>query len=83
MSHRFKITDSPLAGLKIIQRIPIEDSRGFLERLFCTQEMEQLLQGKSILQINHTLTGKSGTARGLHFQYPPNAEKKIVTCIRG
>jgi dTDP-4-dehydrorhamnose 3,5-epimerase len=35
------------------------------------------------MQINHTLTAKRGTVRGLHFQYPPHAEIKIVSCLHG
>ena len=38
---------------------------------------------KGIVQINHTLTVMRGTVRGLHFQYPPHAEIKIVSCLRG
>lgn len=83
MNSRFEIIDTPLAGLKIIQRIPIGDSRGYLERLFCIQGLEKLFEGKSINQINHTLTAKSGTMRGLHFQHQPYAEIKLVSCIRG
>jgi dTDP-4-dehydrorhamnose 3,5-epimerase len=42
-----------------------------------------VIPGRSIVQINHTLTSKRGTVRGLHFQYPPHAETKIVSCLRG
>jgi dTDP-4-dehydrorhamnose 3,5-epimerase len=38
---------------------------------------------KSIVQINHTITHRKGTVRGLHFQYPPYAETKLVSCLRG
>lgn len=36
-----------------------------------------------IAQINHTLTSRAGTVRGMHFQYPPSAETKLVSCLRG
>ena len=26
---------------------------------------------------------QEGTVRGMHFQYPPHSETKIVTCLRG
>ena len=35
------------------------------------------------MQVNHTLTAKRGTVRGLHFQCPPYAETKLVNCLRG
>jgi dTDP-4-dehydrorhamnose 3,5-epimerase len=83
MSNRFDILNTPLKGLKLIQRKPIGDDRGYLERLFCAAELETLISNKNIVQINHTLTSKRGTVRGLHFQYPPHAETKFVSCLRG
>lgn len=83
MSKRFDLLDMPLKGLKLIQRKPIRDNRGYLERLFCAEELKSLIPGKDILQINHTLTVKHGTVRGMHFQQPPHAEIKFVSCLRG
>jgi dTDP-4-dehydrorhamnose 3,5-epimerase len=80
---RFIQKKTPIDGLRVIHRQPIGDSRGFLERLFCQETLGGLTQGKSIRQINHTLTKKKGTVRGLHFQYPPHAEVKIVSCLKG
>ena len=68
---------------KLIHRKPISDSRGYLERLFCTEELHSLVPGKRIEQINHTLTVQRGAVRGLHFQYPPHAECKFVSCLCG
>jgi dTDP-4-dehydrorhamnose 3,5-epimerase len=83
MSSSFDIVDTPLDGLKVIQRNLIGDHRGYLERMFCAEELWPLIPGKGIVQINHTLTAKRGAVRGLHFQYPPHAEIKIVNCLRG
>ncbi|OZA25394.1 MAG: dTDP-4-dehydrorhamnose 3,5-epimerase [Hydrogenophilales bacterium 17-61-9] len=83
MSTRFDILDTPLAGLRILQRKPIGDSRGYLERLFCSEELQALAPGRHIAQINHTLTATRGTVRGMHFQRPPHAEIKFVSCLRG
>lgn len=80
---RFLIYDTPITGLKLVERKPIVDERGFLERLFCQESFESLLGGKTIRQINRTLTRKCGTVRGMHFQYPPHAEIKIVSCHKG
>jgi dTDP-4-dehydrorhamnose 3,5-epimerase len=35
---QFTVTSLPLAGLKMIERQCISDSRGFLSRLFCAEE---------------------------------------------
>ena len=83
MSSRFDIFDTPLQGLKLLQRKPCGDSRGYFERLFCAEELQELIPGKGIMQINHSLTEKPGTVRGMHFQYPPHAEFKFVSCLRG
>lgn len=83
MSARFNTSDTPLAGLKVIERKPMGDGRGGLERLFCGEELGTLMAGRRIAQINHTFTAKAGTVRGMHFQVPPHAEMKLVTCLRG
>jgi len=83
MTSRFEITDTPLDGLKILERKPIGDSRGYLERLFCDSELAAILGNRTIRQINRTMTTKKGTVRGLHFQHPPHAETKFVTCLKG
>jgi len=80
---RFVLHSTPINGLQVIERQPVGDSRGFLERLFCQETLNSFLQGKTIRQINRTITQNKGTVRGLHFQYPPHAETKIVTCLKG
>ncbi len=80
---RFTLTATPLAGLTLVQRHPIGDQRGYLERLYCRDELASLLGDRAIAQINHTLTSHQGTVRGLHFQHPPHAETKLVTCLQG
>lgn len=83
MSLRFDILATPIAGLHVLQRKPTGDERGYLERLFCAEELQALVTGKRIAQVNHTLTVRRGTVRGLHFQHPPHAETKFVHCLRG
>ncbi len=80
---RFAITDLPLAGLKRIERQRIGDSRGFLERMFCNEELACIGWLKPIAQINHSSTVKKGMVRGLHFQREPFAEMKLVSCLQG
>jgi dTDP-4-dehydrorhamnose 3,5-epimerase len=74
---------SSIEGLHIIQRNPLIDSRGFFERLYCTNELESIINNRKIVQINHSFTKKSGSVRGLHYQIPPYSEMKIITCLRG
>ncbi|MFC0666883.1 dTDP-4-dehydrorhamnose 3,5-epimerase family protein [Azotobacter chroococcum] len=80
---RFSLSVLPLAGLVAVERHPLGDSRGFLARLFCAEALASAGWKRPIAQINHTYTAKRGTVRGLHFQRPPNAEMKLVSCLRG
>lgn len=79
----FAITDLPLPGLKCIGRQRVSDARGHLARLFCADELRAGGWVRPVAQINHTCTARKGTVRGLHFQHPPHAEMKLVSCIRG
>lgn len=83
MNDRFDILETSLQGLQLIRRKPLGDSRGYLERMFCQSDLAEQLKGRSIVQINHTLTVKKGTLRGMHFQYQPFAETKFVMCLKG
>lgn len=80
---RFNFIPTPLPDLKVVQRQVIEDSRGFLSRFYCVDEFAEMGVGKSIVQINHTLTRQQGAVRGLHFQYAPHSEIKLVSCLKG
>lgn len=80
---RFTISDTPCIDLKVIERQRLDDTRGFLSRLFCAEELAAAGWNQPIAQINHTYTARRGTVRGMHFQYPPHGEIKLVSCLRG
>ena len=80
---RFVIEENSIDGLRVIHRQPIGDERGYLARMFCSDELKPIIGQRSIVQINHTLTASAGTVRGIHFQHPPHAEMKLVSCLRG
>ena len=80
---RFTLLSEPLPGAWLLQREVFGDSRGTLSRLFCAEELSVLGWEPHIAQVNLTSTSRCGTIRGLHFQFPPHSEKKLVTCIRG
>ena len=80
---RFVTERTPFVGLEIIQRKAIGDERGYLERMFCNEDLHSTIRNRRIVQINRTNTAKAGTVRGMHFQHPPHAEMKLVSCLRG
>lgn len=83
MTDRFIAEPAPLAGLTVLKRLRLEDQRGFLTRLFCAEDLKGFGWNGAIAQLNETGTVHKGTVRGLHFQRPPHAEIKLVTCTRG
>ena len=78
-----KYLETPLKGLTVIQLIPFQDERGQFIRLFCDNEFKEIGHVKKIVQINQSLTKRNGAVRGLHFQFPPKAEIKVIKCFRG
>ena len=81
--NTFDVAFTPLAGLMLVTRRRREDARGFFSRFFCAQEMAEIGWHHPVAQVNHSLTRQGGAARGLHFQHPPHAEDKYVSCLRG
>ena len=83
MSARFDFQPTLLPGVAVVQRRPLADERGFLARMWCAEEFRAAGCGFSVAQVNHTLTRRRGAVRGMHFQHPPAAEIKLVSCVRG
>ena len=78
-----KFTESKLRGAFIIDIERREDSRGFFARVFCQKEFADHGMKPVIAQANIAYNKLRGTLRGMHFQYPPAAETKLVRCTRG
>jgi dTDP-4-dehydrorhamnose 3,5-epimerase len=79
---KLKITHTNLKDLCVIEPNVMKDNRGSFFRIFCKEELKDIAN-ISIEQINHSITAKKGTVRGMHFQNEPYAETKIVKCIKG
>lgn len=78
-----KFERTPIEGLWQIQTVPRADERGSLTRVFCVEAFERVAPGLRFVQVNHSITQKRGTIRGLHFQRAPAAEWKLIRCLRG
>ena len=76
-------TETRLRGAFIIDLEPREDERGSFARTFCQREFEDRGMKPTIVQASIATNRRKGTLRGMHFQYPPAAETKIVRCTRG
>ena len=78
-----KFTETKLAGAFILDLERREDDRGFFARVFCQNEFAEHGLKPVIAQANIAFNRRRGTMRGMHFQFPPKAETKLVRCTRG
>jgi dTDP-4-dehydrorhamnose 3,5-epimerase len=78
-----KIHPTRIEGVSVIEATPFEDKRGSFARMFCARELREIIGSRSIVQINVSRTATVGAVRGLHFQRPPYAESKLVSCLKG
>jgi dTDP-4-dehydrorhamnose 3,5-epimerase len=76
-------TETKLKGAFVIELEPRDDERGFFARSFCRQEFQQRGMNPLIAQSGIAKNRKKGTIRGMHFQFPPDAETKLVRCTSG
>ena len=80
---KFSAVELGIPEIKLISRKKNNDERGWLDKIYSEEVLSGFGWNSDIKQINHTFTNKIGTIRGMHFQYSPKAEIKIVTCLRG
>lgn len=78
-----KFTQTPLAGVYVIDIESIVDERGFFARAWCAKEFEAHGLGTGIVQTNVSFNEKAGTLRGMHYQIAPHEEAKLVRCTAG
>lgn len=78
-----KLIETGIAGLVIAESPVLGDERGTFTRVFCEREMASAIGDRVIRQSNVSSTAAVGAVRGMHFQYPPRAEMKIVRCLVG
>ena len=75
--------ETKLRGAFLVEIERREDARGFFARTFCQREFEAYGLNPVVAQVNVAVNHVKGTVRGMHFQYPPAAETKLVRCTRG
>jgi dTDP-4-dehydrorhamnose 3,5-epimerase len=76
-------TETPLKGAYLIDLERRGDDRGFFARAFCAREFAEHGLVDRFVQANNSLSARRGTLRGMHYQLAPNAETKMVRCVRG
>lgn len=72
------IPAADIEGVRIIESKSGSDSRGTFLKIQPSLQFQDGLDS-----VAASINPRAGTIRGLHFQIPPYAEEKIVTCIQG
>ena len=75
------IVETKLPGVYIIEPQVFGDGRGWFMETFSKRKMPQI--NCEFVQDNHSFSVQKGTLRGIHFQYPPMEQAKIVRCVQG
>lgn len=77
----FRQTELP--GLCILTPARFGDHRGFFSESWNRNRLASHGIDADFVQDNHSVSERTGTLRGLHFQSPPHAQAKLVRCGRG
>jgi dTDP-4-dehydrorhamnose 3,5-epimerase len=77
----FESLDIP--GVALIRIDRKSDPRGFFARTFCAEEFREHGLPAAFVQCSISYNERRGTLRGMHFQWPPSREGKLVRCVRG
>jgi len=76
-------TETPLAGVWVIDLERLEDERGYFARAYDRDEFVARGIDPTVVHCNTSFNARAGTLRGLHFQAAPHGEPKLVRCTRG
>ncbi|MGN7293092.1 dTDP-4-dehydrorhamnose 3,5-epimerase [Rhizobium sp. SAFR-030] len=72
-----------IADILLVRPKKLGDGRGYFMETF-RENLFQLEAGPvHFVQDNQSLSAEVGTVRGLHFQMPPKAQGKLVSCVAG
>ena len=70
-------------SLKLLSITNHVDDRGFFAETYSAKSYMGKGVNVEFVQDNFSLSRDAGTIRGLHFQSPPKAQAKLISCIRG
>ena len=78
-----QIETTALDGVLVLTPRRFGDARGFFSESWNRKTLADKGITLDFVQDNHSLSARTGTVRGLHFQSPPHAQGKLVRCGRG
>lgn len=77
------VEPSKLDGVCLIRPNRFGDNRGWFMESYSKKDFEEAGLHYEFVQDNRSFTERKGTVRGLHFQRPPMAQAKLLSCLRG
>jgi dTDP-4-dehydrorhamnose 3,5-epimerase len=78
-----QLESTQLSDLFILKKPVRFDKRGHFCRLYGADEIFSAGRSTKAVHVNSSTSLQAGTLRGIHYQYPPYAEEKIVSCVCG
>ena len=78
-----KIHKTPIEDLLVLEPTVHQDERGFFIETYNAKRLESLGIVHDFVQDNHSKSTHKGTVRGLHLQFEPYAQTKLVRCSKG
>jgi dTDP-4-dehydrorhamnose 3,5-epimerase len=78
-----KVIKRKIKGVYEIDLEPHKDKRGFFMRVYDEKIFKEFGLHRDWVQENHSRSLQKGIIRGLHFQFPPYAETKLIRAMRG
>ncbi len=78
-----KFIETALTGAFVLELEAVEDERGYFARTFCRDQFAAHGLNNEITQCSISYNARRGTLRGMHYQVEPQAEVKLVQCVRG
>jgi dTDP-4-dehydrorhamnose 3,5-epimerase len=78
----FKITETELSGVYLIEKVKFNDERGYFMEFYRDDSFRNIFRDIKFVQENLSFS-KKGVIRGLHFQRRPFSQGKLISVIHG
>jgi dTDP-4-dehydrorhamnose 3,5-epimerase len=78
-----KVEDLGIPDIKLITPPRFKDPRGFFSETWHLSRFAEAGISGTFIQDNHAVSTEAGVLRGLHCQIGPNAQGKLVRCVKG
>ena len=78
-----EIRPTALPDVMLLRPRKVDDARGHFVESYNQRAFARAGITARFVQDNQSLSRRRGTLRGLHFQYPPKAQAKLVRVLKG